>query len=351
MNMLGRVWAVGLLAVWVGTTAWAAPLPTVRPLGPSLEVKPHFAFDDKKTRRSASGMACEPTPAGLRCLVVFDEGTKAQFALLGPDRLQPIGGLIELTGTGGELDAEGAAAAGGFFYVTGSHSVKRNTCEPNPKSRRLIRFTAEAPPGAPREVAASRMIRSTRLWELMLEDPYLKQHAEGCLGDGEGGSAAQRMGRPGLNIEGLAVSQGRLYAGFRGPSEGGAVPVFSVDAQALFEGGDARPRLDRLMLGARVGIRDMAAGRDALLLLLGPDDHEAAAGTVWKVAEWRPGTAAQPRLLAAIDVRRKDIRQGCVDEIKPEALVILDESPQKFRVLVLSDGVCDGGPLVFDIPR
>lgn len=344
---MGAMW----LACSMGTAAQAETVPAVRPIGSSLEVKPHFSFDDKKTRRSVSGMACVPAGARQQCLVVFDEGTKAQFALLTPDRLEPIGSLVELTGTNGELDAEGAASAGGFYYVTGSHSVKRNSCASNPTSRQVIRLAALVPPGSSHAVAAAHIVGTTRLWDLMLADPYLRLRADGCLGDGSGGSTDQMQHRPGVNIEGLAVTGGRLYAGFRGPSEGGVAPVFSVDAKALFEGGDAKPRLDRLSLGNRVGIRDMAVTRSSILLLLGPDDHEAGAGATWKVAEWAPGTAAAPKFLAVLDVREEDIAHGCVEEIKPEALVVLEESALRYRVVVLSDGVCDGGPLVFDIPR
>jgi len=329
------------------------PVPVVRPDGPALPVDPPFSFDKKKTRQSASGIACAPSGANSRCLVVFDEGTKAQFAWLGPKRLQPIGPPIDLTGADGEMDAEGAAVSGDVFYVLGSHSVKRESCKPNPASRVLVRFKAQAPNDAP-AVIESRA-KSTRLWDLMLKDPYLRLHAEGCLGDGKGGSAEQLQRRPGINIEGLAVSGGRLYAGFRGPSEDGTAPVFSVDAQALFDGTDAAPALHRLALGPHVGIRDMAAASRSLLLLLGPDDHDAGANARWSVAEWQPAGAAeqnpQPRRLAVLDIRKSDLGGVCSEAIKPEALAILDESTTRYRIVVLSDGVCDGGPLMFDIPR
>jgi hypothetical protein len=37
--------------------------------------------------------------------------------------------------------------------------------------------------------------------------------------------------------------------------------------------------------------------------------------------------------------------------IKPEAITVLDTSPERYRLLVLSDGGENGAPLVFDIPR
>lgn len=329
-------------------------IPDVRPLGRALQVDPHFSFD-KKTRRSVSGIACELESSGRRCLVVFDEGTEAQFALVHPGRIEPIGPRIALTGAGGELDAEGAAMADGFYYVAGSHAVKRKSCQSNPASRMLVRFKAEASADSPRRIEVTDLRRTTRLWELMLQEPYLRSHADGCLGEGTGGSAEQSKRRPGLNIEGIAVAGGRLYAGFRAPSEDGRAPVYSVDAQALFEGGDPAPRLFRLPLGANIGIRDMVATHDSLLLLLGPDDHETRAGARWTVAVWKPGAvgdeSGQVRMLASLDVRKNDIGEACFEALKPEALAVLDESASHYRVVVLSDGVCDGGPLLFDIPK
>lgn len=355
MNPACLVVIVVGLVMLAGQRAQAVPVPALRPLGPALEVSPPFAFDKKKTRRSASGIACAPASAGAgagqRCLVVFDEGTKAQFARLVAGRLQPFGTLIELSDAAAEIDAEGAALAGGFYYVTGSHSVKRESCKSNPASRVVIRFRATVPAASPPRVEVSERLSTTRLWDLMREDPYLRPHVDACLGNGEGGSPAQMQGRPGINIEGLAVAGGRLYAGFRGPSEGGLAPVFSVDAKALFEGGDAQPRLDRLDLGQRIGIRDMVAARNSILLLLGPDDHEAGVSAVWKVAEWKPGATAKPQVLAVLDVRKQDIGKACFEALKPEALAIVDESSKHFRVVVLSDGVCDGGPLIFDVSK
>ena len=346
------------LTLCAGAQAAAATVPAVRPVRPALEVTPAFDFD-KKTRRSVSGIACTPDAARLLCLVVFDEGTKAQFAMLGAARLDPIGKPIELAdgaskgksrGTG-ELDAEGAAVAAGFHYVIGSHSVKRRSCKSNPTSHSVVRFRVGSMSGSPPQTAVTELVRTTRLWDLMQQDPYLQLHMQGCLGDGAGGTPAQMQSRPGINIEGIAVTGGRLYAGFRGPSEDGSVPVFSVDAQALFEGGEAHPRLDRLPVGTRIGIRDMAAAHHSILLLLGPDDHEAGVEGVWAVAQWTPGTTAPPRVLASLDIRREDLGGACFEAIKPEAIAILEESAAKFRVVVLSDGVCDGGPLIFDLPR
>jgi hypothetical protein len=63
-----------------------------------------------------------------------------------------------------------------------------------------------------------------------------------------------------VNIEGMAVQDGRLTFGLRGPVADGAATLLSVDADALFD----RPRrpeavVSTLALGAHTGIRDLVA--------------------------------------------------------------------------------------------
>ena len=59
---------------------------------------------------------------------------------------------------------------------------------------------------------------------------------------------------------------------------------------------------------------------------------------------------ATPRLLATLDLSSVALR-ACDDELKPEALTVLADTEHSYRVLVLSDGMCDGGPLAFTVPR
>jgi len=378
--------AAALLACGSVCAAPAA-VPLVKPERPGFGPGAAFGFKKEKTRRSVSGIACLPVGAQRRCLVVFDEGVKAQFATLGAASLEPTDEPFELIASGKELDAEGAATDGNYFYAIGSHAVKRKDCESNPASRHLVRFKARwtASAGAPR-LTIETMQDSQQLWDLMLKDPVLSRHADGCLGDGDGGRAEQRGRRPGLNIEGIAAQGGRLYVGLRAPVLGNEALVYSVDADALFAGGDPTPRLVQLPVGGPWGVRDLSAGRQAILMLLGPDDRQRSGPPQWRVAEWSPSAGgpgrSRPRVLAQLDLSRRNeapmelrraggsssgrrwptaqgLRSGlsqvrfdtCAEDLKPEALTILAESVTAYRILVLSDGVCDGGPLVFDVPR
>ena len=55
-------------------------------------------------------------------------------------------------------------------------------------------------------------------------------------------------------------------------------------------------------------------------------------------------------MLAALDLSGVTLRQ-CDKELKPEAITVLEETPTAYQLLVLSDGLCDGGPLAFTVPR
>lgn len=352
--------AMGMaLALGAAQPAWAqATQPVVKPSAGPGDSGAGFQFDLKKkkaqkTRQSLSGMACTLDAKQQRlCLMVFDEGAQARYAYVRGDSLAVDPEAVLFRGIDGELDAEGAATDGRYFYVTGSHSAKRSDCASNPDSRHVIRFRLDSatgralhsPPGSA-EGALVDYADSGRLWQIMQSQPELKAHVgeRKCLG------GAQQ----GINIEGLAVQAGRLHFGFRGPVIQGAARVLTVDADAFFKGGDPKATVTRIALGERRGIRDMVAVKSGMLLLAGPDDDAASQGVGWTVSWWDGQTSpnvVQPKRLAALDISGVKLR-SCDAQIKPEAFTVLEETAQAYQLLVLSDGLCDGGPLSFTIPR
>ena len=342
--------------------------PLVQPDSGPWDSGAGFQFDlgkkkVQKTRQSVSGMACNLDAQKQRiCLIAFDEGAQARFAHMGDKALVPDAEPVLLRETDDELDAEGAATDGQYFYVTGSHSAKRGDCASNPGSRHVLRFKLDPATGrALRSPAGSALVGyadTGRLWQIMQAQPGLAGHVgeRKCLGSEPPNKAPALSGQQGVNIEGLAVQAGRLYFGFRGPALQGVGQVLAVDADALFSAtGDARPVLTRLALGPDRGIRDMVAIKGGgLLLLAGPDDSPASQGAGWVVAWWdgqsAPGRVVQPRVLAALDLSSVQLR-ACDKELKPEAMTVLEETPAGYRLLVLSDGMCDGGPLAFTVPH
>jgi hypothetical protein len=156
-------------------------------------------------------------------------------------------------------------------------------------------------------------------------------------------------------IEGLAVKDGRLFFGFRGPTDNGAAYILSVDANALFNGKGAEPELYPIEVGEGRAIRDLLAVSDGVLVLAGPDDDEGNEGAGWVVIRWiGRGTldpVDQSKPLASLDLSGVKLR-SCDHELKPEALAVTADRPgEPYQAVIFSDGMCDGGPLRFTIPR
>lgn len=354
----------------------AQPAPVVAPATPVWRAGDGFAFAGgekkaRKIRQSVSGLACAPNGAGQPvCLFAFDEGSAAYFAQLdaAEQKVLPLDPPVPLRGHNeGELDAEAAATDGHFFYVTGSHSNKRKDCASNPESRHVIRLRRDPTTGQALRNERGGLVNfadSGRLWDVMAQLPALRPLLDKCLGD-DGAKAH------GLNIEGLAVRGGRLYFGLRGPVQNGAAWVLSVDAEALFsKTANPQPVLHRLALGAHRGIRDLLAVDDGLLILAGPDDADVSPAPDWTLSWWNTRTpgpteaafdasksnaaalpaVATPRLLATLDLRPVQ-KRPCDKEVKPEAVTVLQSDAKRYQLLVLSDGLCDGGARVFEVPR
>jgi hypothetical protein len=306
-----------------------------------------FKEKDKKTRQSLSGIACVEQVAGERtCLVVFDEGVEARHVVIKSNGYQVDNEAVVLLQGKGELDAEGATTDGKFYYITGSHSVKRNDCSSNPMSRHVIRFAIDPETGKAARNSDGGLTgyaSSTRLWDIMKSLPMLKDHVDECLSTGRG-----------VNIEGLAVRNGRLHFGFRSPARNATTKILSVVADAFFSGADPKPVLTTIKIGGGRGIRDMQAVADGVLLLAGPDDESGNSQRRWRIALWDGRTngedVVRPNDLARFDLSGVKLR-NCDKTPKPEALTVIEDRKGLYRVVILSDGMCDGGPLVFSVPR
>ena len=356
-----------LFGLSFGLTALAASPPLVQPDSalPTIGQKDAgFGADLKKKkqlqlRQSVSGITCALNARQQRvCLLAFDEGADGHFAQLEGSTFKPLKKPVTLISGDGELDAEAAATDGRYFYVAGSHSPRRSDCSARPDSRHIVRFARDPDTGrASKPGVVKRAIRqvmgesalagyadSTRLWAIMQAQPELAAHVADKLCMGDQGA---------VNIEGMAVQGGRLTLGFRGPVVDGAAKLLSVDADALFDPtGRADPKavVTTLALGAHTGIRDLVAVTGGFLLLAGPDDERASQATVdFSVWFW-DGVSRQARALAQLDTRQISLR-SCDKEVKPEALTVLQETAKSYQLLVLSDGLCDGGALMFRVGR
>jgi len=309
-------------------------------------VKGKLIGEDDKKSEDVSGIACRASTSFPRaCLVIDDNVQDAQLVTL-EDGTIHVGDQINLidntykknTKTKKlELDGEGVAFANGHFYVIGSHGHprdRRNRLDPMKDreeiaakiaaSSQVIRISV--PQGA---TNASKIKRTAKFKEILASESTLRPYVD------------QRLERNGVTIEGVAIHNGRLYAGFRGPSlNKKEAAVLSVSIGALFADAAADSKLYRLPLGEDRGVRDLAVYNNGLLILAGPIADEAGKYSIY----WWGGESGNVKLL-------HDLPNNMSGERKAEALLPVDENAQGLRVLVLFDGEKEGGPRAITIPK
>ncbi|MEP1932879.1 MAG: DUF3616 domain-containing protein [Roseibium sp.] len=303
----------------------------------SWSVEPSFDGKDK-IRESISGAACAPVSPPA-CLVALDEQRNTQFFAISGKTIVP-GPVMRLLPKkeGGikykEIDAEGAAYADGYFYVMGSHGLSRKKAKFNPSSFFIFRFpvdpkTREATFKVSSKTIAREIERSDRLREAIKAAPgAVGAYAEKPLGEGAGG----------VTLEGLAVAGKRMYLGFRGPSVEGTAFIMDVDARAVFSSGDLSANVTDIALGAGAGVRDLAPVSDGLLVLAGPVQKK--------------GRYAIHHLSFQDQKLRKLLDLTMPNSgAKAETILLLAEQSDSYNVLVLYDGLLDGGPREYRFGR
>jgi hypothetical protein len=233
---------------------------------------------------------------------------------------------------GKEMDIEGLAAEGNTIYVLGSHSSKRNKVKEDKsykKNRKtfsdskiddernrdwLYRLTMDSQGD---EITKERIT----LRKIIKKDTVLKTFAD--IPSKENG----------VDIEGLAVKDGCLYLGFRGPVfRENYVPVMKLkfdDPKDTYE-------LLYLKLDGR-GIRAMTSVSDGFLIVAGPVGDGPASYQLyhWDGQDIIPGkdrksaNLGQIRLLGEIHPPQDG---------KAEGVVVLQQNDTKYQLLIVYDG-------------
>jgi hypothetical protein len=283
----------------------------------------------------------------------------------GDHRYLSLGGLFHLPGgPDQEMDIEGLAAADGYLWIVGSHALKRKklkhgekpsadllqdlgelTCEPNRFFLGRVPLEPESPgtfalAGRPgdRSPACLRMGGAKGglarwLGKDPLLAPFLKIPAK----------------ENGLDIEGIAVAENRVWLGLRGPVLGGHAVVLELLLKETRSGGLKPRRLKpegrryrrHLLDTGGLGIRDLRLDGEDLLLLVGPT--MALEGTA-HVVRWRgaihdetEGLVPRDRLETIADLpysRDADHPEGL--ELWPEAgrdaLLVVYDAPAGSRL-------------------
>ena len=361
--------AAGCLAASLVSAAADTPAPAISPVRP-FWVEGVFQTAERPPARDLSGIACKPAPDGTAprlCLVVNDSDRFAQVATLADGRIAP-GPTVALLGgqpspatvgappqavacSAGEarfsdLDGEGVAYAEPYFYVVGSHGCSRKR-EYRPSRFILARVRIddqgravdEAGGGASDPADALRFVQTTyRLSEALRAAEPTGRHF------------GQDLEPNGLNLEGLAVVGGTLYAGLRAPSLEGQAYIVATDLEPLFTpDAPLATRALPLALGRDMGVRDLTPLPDGrLLVLAGPAQDQLDVDFALFALNLRDGGLTH---LATLD----DPLGVCTPRPravsgKPEAVLPLGRDGDRLNVLILSDSLPNGAPCEYSVP-
>jgi hypothetical protein len=312
-------------------------------LKPEQRLRADGDFSGKKAGKTAvdlSGLACMPSATGtLRCLVINDEGSFAQFAQIAENRVTPgatvplIGdkpsdaalgtppsGICKEAGAFGELDGEAVTFSAGAFYVAGSHGCSRHKGEFRLSAFHLARLKVDEA-GSP----SGKVELTYRLSDMLRRAGDAAPYFGKALNDENG-----------MNLEGVAVTGPILWAGLRAPSLAGKAFLVGAPVEALFAPGQAPatvvPTVIAIPADPDRGIRDLAALPDGrLLVLVGPAADQALPYSLLLVDPIKPDATKALGDLPA--------RPG----LKAEAVTILGQRGGRLDVIVGYDGAKNGG--------
>ncbi|ACK50286.1 conserved hypothetical protein [Methylocella silvestris BL2] len=307
--------------------------------------------DGEKPSHDLSGIACRrENDSRRRCVVIDDQGLFAQTAILEDHELKPkdpvelifktkeVYGVAPKAGCPDvgfkDLDGEGVAYDGDYFYVVGSHGCSRKNNEFSRSAFITTRFRLDASGKAVEPAEAT-----YRLSDALKKADNVRNFFGKNLKDENG-----------LNIEGVAVVNGMLYAGARAPSLGGKAFIVAAKVSDLFAPGPLEGSFDvreiTLDLGEGVGIRDLALLLDGrLLVLAGPAQDQDTLFSLYAVTLPEASGPAKKKSIASLeDLPFAKDGDGDMKRPKAEAVLPLDESGGKLRALVLFDVPKNGSP-------
>lgn len=218
--------------------------------------------------------------------VCGDETAKLDLLKRHGDHFQVVASpLIGKSDT--EIDMEGLAADGNLLYVIGSHSLARKAVEPDRSYQKNQKRILQVNEDKHRQQLIRLKInedgqidekKQINLHRILKDDPLL------------GPFTSLPSKENGIDIEGIAARDQKLFIGFRGPVlRGNYVPVMILD----FDDPE-----DYELLFVRLdgnGVRDMTAVDGGFLILAGPVGD--APGTILSIS----GTA---RIALSVAIRR-----------------------------------------------
>lgn len=279
----------------------------------------------------------------------------------GDHRSYRLTDFVELpAGAGEEADIEGIGRAGGYLWLTGSHSLKRKKIKDKHDDDKAMSRLARVEDERNRHIVARIPVRpdDDGLPGLTRTRDAADEQATAAILGGAGGrtltdelAGDEHIGRflsvpskdNGLDIEGIAVNRDRVYLGLRGPVLRGWAVVIEIRPYVvahephrlrLAEIDDAPYRKHFLDLDG-LGIRDLCPHGNDLLVLAGPtmDLDEPM-----RVYHWHDAALADdPEVARGAELSRLlDLPSGEGDD-HAEGIALLDRPDGDTRLLVVYD--------------
>jgi len=296
----------------------------------TIEFVGYYSFQgDVLQEQDLSAVACvSPT----RCLIGADEGRKVQVVELSRQgKWLKVLTDVALVGSGKEIDIEAIAAEGDCYYITGSHGAAKEDGTIQENRYKIFRLKVDPETGLPVDLEVSSFS------DILKADAVLSPYFQ------------KPLQHNGVNIEGLAVKNGKLFVGFRSPNLGGKAYVMEITADAIF--GDKKDRhykLHSLSLGDGYGIRELVAAQSCFLIIAGNSGSEPS-DKFPKSENYREDRGY---VIHSWDGKGSKVhRIGQIEKPpgKAEAMTILGESERQIEVLILFDGADKGRPSVYRI--
>ena len=250
-----------------------------------------------------------------------------------------------------EVDIEGIAEENSIVYVIGSHARVRPGVDARKESHKDNRVNLDEPPAKFEKTKAFGARNIIARFEL---DSYgvAKNLENSSLKEVLNTTFPFKLFRDipskenGIDIEGLAVRDGKLYAGFRGPVlRGNFVPVLEFE----FFNPVTNNRILYVTLQGR-GVRDMVAVKEGFLILAGPvgDGAQSYQIYLWNgedvvCGKDRPDASKNIELLGEVP----NVPAGA----KPEGITVIKQADSAYTVLMAFDGLENGGLRRYSVTR
>lgn len=245
---------------------------------------------------------------------------------------------------GRELDIEGIAVDGNFIYVVGSHSSTRNNAaskksyKRNRKTFNQGKIKNEPSRDWLHQVEVNQQVQPLEIKSISLTDVISNHKALKAFSE-------IPSKENGVDIEGIAVDDGWVYVGFRGPVfRDNYVPVLKFK----FDEHEESVTLLLVKLDGG-GVRGMASVMDGFLIVSGPVGDAPGPYLVhhWNGQDMVPGKDRDDTTGYIAKLGEIDVSKG-----KAEGILVLDvesgaDDDCEFKFMIIFDGIKNGGPRIY----